>query len=217
MFITRVSKLARIAVAPLGVLATAGTAASAQAHCRARYRRSVTRHVCAFVLLGWLAAPAPGFAAPPSELASPVRTSQPESRLVLPSPARLLALTSGYTDDIVVPAPAPVRQEHPQQRAVLSSLHAVTGVVQMWDGMLTKRVLDAGGREANPMMMPVARHTGALMAVKIGAAVATVIGTETMWHDGHRLAAILTSVAASSAMAMVAHHNSQVLARMEGR
>lgn len=175
------------------------------------------RNMCALVLIGWLAAPIAGVAAPPGETASPVLPPQPDAGLVLPSSARLLALTSGYADDTVAPAPIVARQEHPQQRALLSSLHAVTGVVQMWDGMLTKRVLEAGGRETNPMMMPVARNTGALMAVKIGAAVATVIGTETLWHDGHRLAAILTSVAASSAMAMVAHHNSQVLARMEGR
>lgn len=174
------------------------------------------RQTCAFVLLGLLFTPLTGLAAPPGELAPQTRP-QPQSVLVLPSSTRLLALTSGYVDDVDMPAPVVLRQEHPQQRAVLSSLHAVTGVVQMWDGMLTKRVLDAGGRETNPLMMPVASNTGALMAVKIGAAVATVIGTETLWHDGHRLAAILASVAANSAMAMVAHHNSKVLARMEGR
>jgi hypothetical protein len=77
------------------------------------------------------------------------------------------------------------------RRAVLSALHAATGVVQTYDGLLTMRVIRAGGTESNPLMRPVAGHEGAMMGVKVAAAVATVIGTETLWRDNHRIAAIV--------------------------
>ncbi len=79
------------------------------------------------------------------------------------------------------------------------------------------RVIRAGGTESNPLMRPVAGHEGAMMGVKVAAAVATVIGAETLWRDNHRIAAIVASVVVNGGMAMIARHNAQVLARLEGR
>lgn len=168
-----------------------------------------------FALAGILLVPAAGLASPgPDDSGVTVPTAT--AALVLPTEGRLLALTAAR--DGADPQPvAPVMPDRDARRAVLSSLHAVTGVVQTYDGMLTMRVLRAGGVEANPLMKPVTRNEGAMLGVKIAAAVATVIGTETLWHDNHRVAAIVTSIVANSAMAMIARHNAQVLARLEGR
>lgn len=178
------------------------------------FPRSVMRKSwCVLALAGVLLAPARGFAAADPEA---VASGAPAAgRLRLPDPGQLAALMA--TDDAPPPVVVRVVPDRDPRRAVLSSLHAVTGVVQTYDGMLTMRVLKAGGVESNPLMKPVVRNEGAMMGVKIAAAVATVIGTETLWHDNHRLAAIVTSIVANSGMAMIARHNARVLAQLEGR
>ncbi len=173
------------------------------------------RYWSVLVLTGILLAPAAGLASPGPDASGQTAPTAPAA-LVLPTEGRLLALTANH-DGADPQAVVPATSEGDPRRAVLSSLHAVTGVVQTWDGMLTMRVLRAGGVEANPLMKPLTRNEGTMLGVKIAAAVATVIGTETLWRDNHRLAAIVTSVVANSAMAMVARHNAQVLARLEGR
>ena len=100
---------------------------------------------------------------------------------------------------------------------MLSSLDLATGVVQGYDGFLTLRVLRVGGVETNPLVKPVASNQGAMMALKAAAAVSTVIGVESLWKHDHRIGAIVASIAANGAMAMVAHHNAKVLAMLEGR
>lgn len=167
------------------------------------------------VLLAVLCAPATLFAAPVIDTAR--RVAAPGSTvLTLPTGDRLLALAAAPDDTAPQPIVRPGSDRGPR-RAVLSSLHAVTGVVQTYDGMLTMRVLQAGGTETNPLVKPVAGNEGAMLGVKVAAAVATVIGSETLWHNNHRLGAILASAVANSAMAMIAHHNARVLARLEGR
>lgn len=164
-------------------------------------------------LAGVLLAPASGVAASGTDAV--VSGVAAPGRLLLPNAEQLAALTA--TDDAPPPVVVRVVPDRDPRRAVLSSLHAVTGVVQTYDGMLTMRVLKAGGTESNPLMKPVVRNEGVMMGVKIGAALATVIGTETLWHDNHRIAAIAASVVANSGMAMIARHNARVLAQLEGR
>lgn len=138
--------------------------------------------------------------------------------LKLPTSANLLALTHNYTDSTEAQAAGlPPMIDHDPRRTVLSSLHAITGVVQTYDGLLTLRVLRAGGVETNPLVKPMAGNEKAMIGLKVAAAVATVIGSEQLWKNGHKLGAILASVAANSAMAMVAHHNAGVLRQLEGR
>ena len=86
----------------------------------------------------------------------------------------LAALTAARDGADPQPDVVQVIPDRDPRRAVLSSLHAVTGVVQSYDGILTMRVLRAGGVEANPLMKPVTRSEGTMLGVKIAAAVATV-------------------------------------------
>jgi hypothetical protein len=134
----------------------------------------------------------------------------------LPSGDQLAAVAADRSDNEIPVRIVSIPDRDPR-RAVLSSLHAVTGVVQTYDGLLTLRVLKAGGIETNPLIKPLTRSEGALIGVKVAAAVATVIGAETLWRNNHRVGAIVASVVANSAMAMVAHHNARVLAQLEGR
>lgn len=153
-----------------------------------------------------------------SDAGVPVTVSASSVPLLLPSGERLVAIAAGHDDGdqtgmmTVFPA-----RDHDPRRVVLSSLHLLTGVVQGYDGMLTLKVLKAGGVETNPLVKPMANNQGAMMALKAAAAVSTVIGVESLWKRNHRVGAIVASVAVNSAMAMVAHHNSRVLARLQGR
>ena len=174
------------------------------------------RYWSAFVLAGILLAPAPGLASPRPDDSGVTEPTAPAA-LVLPTAGRLLALTAARDGADPQPDVVQVIPDRDPRRAVLSSLYAVTGVVQSYDGILTMRVLRAGGVEANPLMKPVTRSEGTMLGVKIAAAVATVIGTETLWQDNHRVAAIVTGLVANSAMAMIARHNAHVLATLEGR
>lgn len=139
--------------------------------------------------------------------------------LRLPTGERLMTMTAntnGEEQSAVVRDLPPEMRRDPR-RAVLSALHLATGVVQGYDGMLTLRVLKAGGIETNPLIKPVASNERAMMAVKMAAAVSTVMGAEQLWRNDHKVGAIVASIVANSAMAMVAHHNAKVLATLEGR
>lgn len=171
----------------------------------------------ALVLFAVLVSPAASYAAPaaaPDGDAVPLLASA--ATLRLPSGTQMASMVVAHDDEqAIVPTVYP-RPRDPR-RAVLSSLDLATGVVQGYDGFLTLRVVRAGGIETNPLVKPVVGSQGAMMAVKVAAAVSTVIGVESLWRRDHRVGAIVASVIANSAMAMVAHHNAKVLARLEGR
>lgn len=176
-----------------------------------RYLRS------ALVLFGALALSASAFAAPADGSDNEAAVAAPTAAtLRLPTGTQMATMTVAHDDEqAVVPAVYP-RPRDPR-RALLSSLDLATGVVQGYDGFLTLRVVRAGGIETNPLVKPVVGNQGAMLAVKVAAAVSTVIGVESLWKRDHRASAIVASVIANSAMAMVAHHNAKVLARLEGR
>ena len=173
------------------------------------------RYLTVFAFSVALLVPSTSYHAPAADLSARSEPSPPT--LALPTGERLLALTTSTRAEAEPAAVTPAAPDRDPRRPVLSALHAVTGVVQTYDGMLTMRVLDAGGRETNPLMKPAIGNETVMLSVKVAAAVATVIGTELLWRDNHRLAAIVSSVVANSAMAMIARHNAQVLARLEGR
>ena len=144
--------------------------------------------------------------------------SASKSSLVLPSGVALAA--AGANEDAAV-GPITERQaKEPRfdgRRPTLLALHAVTGLVQIYDGISTVRVLQAGGYEANPLMRGAANDQRVLVATKIGAAGATMVATETLWRGHHRSAAVIVAVLANSAMFAVANHNSQVLKRVQAQ
>lgn len=140
-----------------------------------------------------------------------------KAALVLPTGAAMVAADPNNATEVVPPSAFQAkRRGMDARRPILLALHGTTAIVQAMDGLTTRKVLAAGGYEANPVMQSIAGNEKALLATKIGAAAATVIGTETLWHDNHKFAAIVVSVLANSAMAAVANHNNQVLKRVQG-
>ena len=121
--------------------------------------------------------------------------STSKSTLVLPSGAALAA--AGANEDATV-APITERQAKGSRfdgrRQALLALHAVTGLVQIYDGISTLKVLQAGGYEANPLMRGAANNQRVLVATKIGAAGATMLATENLWRGHHRSAAVVVAV-----------------------
>ena len=138
--------------------------------------------------------------------------------LVLPSGDTLAA--AGANEDATV-ARITARQTKESRfdgrRPALLALHAVTGIVQLYDGISTLKVLHAGGYEANPLMRGAANDHRVLVATKIGAAGAIMVATENLWRGRHRSAAVIVAVLANSAMFAVANHNSQVLKRFQAQ
>ena len=176
----------------------------------------------ALVLVGTLLISVSAVAAPSDDAEArvePTPATTASAPLRLPTGVRLMTLTANTDggEQSAIDRSLPPEMRRDPRRAVLSSLHLATGVVQGYDGMLTLRVLRAGGIETNPLIKPMGTNKGAMMAVKAAAAVSTVIGAESLWRNDHKVAAIVASVVANGAMAMVARHNAKVLATLEGR
>ena len=135
--------------------------------------------------------------------------------LVLPTGAAMLAAESGNADIMPPAIYHPRNQGFDARRPIMFALYAGVGVVQAYDGITTMKVLKSGGYEANPVMQAITKNEKTLAAAKIGAAAATIIGTESLWKHNHRWAAMIVGIAANSAMAAVVNHNAQVLSRFQ--
>jgi hypothetical protein len=98
---------------------------------------------------------------------------------------------------------------HIRRPRLLPALYAVTVLTQVLDAHSTMTALGRGGREMNPLMQGVASNRGALLAVKMGAAVGTVFVAEKLWRR-NRVAAIALMVAVNAATAGIAAHNYSV-------
>lgn len=176
----------------------------------------------ALALIGTLLISASAVAAPsddPEARVEPMPAAAASAPLRLPTGARLVTLAANADDgeQSGIERSLPPEMRRDPRRVLLSSLHLATGVVQGYDGMLTLRVLKAGGVETNPLIKPMGTNKGAMMAVKAAAAVSTVIGAESLWRNDHKVGAIVASILANGAMAMVARHNAKVLKTLEGR
>ena len=90
--------------------------------------------------------------------------------------------------------------------ALLPALYASLGAMQAWDIYSTKAALQAGAREANPTMAPVAGNTGAMLAMKAATTAGTILFAERMWKK-NKVGAIVMLVAVNGATAAVSMHN----------
>jgi hypothetical protein len=79
-------------------------------------------------------------------------------------------------------------------------------VLQFLDARSTTRAFDAGLREANPVMRPIAGQPVMLTMVKVAATGVAVWATEELWKT-NRKAAIAYIVGANAAMAVVVARN----------
>ena len=80
------------------------------------------------------------------------------------------------------------------------------GALQALDAHSTIKALDAGGREANPLLSGIASNRGTLLAVKAGTAVATAYFVERLSKNHPKRAVVLMAVLNSAYVAVVAHN-----------
>lgn len=96
---------------------------------------------------------------------------------------------------------------------ILPALYASYVALQAYDVYSTRSAMALGAREANPVMQPVVRNTGAVIALKAGVGVATIAAAERLWRT-NKPAAIAVMVAGNSVAAMVAARNARTLSQL---
>lgn len=111
-----------------------------------------------------------------------------------------------------IAAPARIGQSLSRPNA-LPALYVSYAALQAFDVYSTKQALARGAREANPLMQGVVGNTGAMVALKAGVAVATIMSAERLWKT-NKTAAIAVMVASNSVAAIVAARNARTLRQL---
>jgi hypothetical protein len=78
--------------------------------------------------------------------------------------------------------------------ASLVPLYLTFASLQVLDTDSTIEALSRGYRESNPLLEPVSGHRGAMLAVKAGVTLGTIMLVERVWKGRHRRAAVLTMI-----------------------
>jgi hypothetical protein len=81
--------------------------------------------------------------------------------------------------------------------------------LQIADVASTRRALEAGGREANPIVRGLADNTAAMLAIKAAATAGTIYLVERLWRK-NRTAAVLLMAALNGTYAAIVAHNHRV-------
>jgi uncharacterized protein DUF5658 len=94
--------------------------------------------------------------------------------------------------------------------AALPALYAGYAALQAFDVYSTRRAIGRGAREVNPLMQGVVGNTGALVALKAGVGVSTIVAAERLWKT-NKTAAVAVMVASNTVSAIVAARNVRTL------
>ena len=129
------------------------------------------------------------------------------SRLCVVVAMLFLASTAGYAQSSQSDSAAAPVPESERRPAALPHLYISFVSLQVLDVHSTLLGLESGGREANPVLRPLAGSTAALVAMKAGHAAAAIYLSERLWKSHHRTAAIFTMAALNSAYVAVVAHN----------
>lgn len=141
--------------------------------------------------------------------ALPARAENPAASL--PGTGGDLVPTAAAGADAPRAAAAPVAVPPALRRPrSLVPLYLSYGALQVLDVASTRRALDAGATEANPLLRGVAGNTGATLAVKAGTTAATVFLVERLWRRNRPAAIVLMAALNGAYAAVVAHNYRQV-------
>lgn len=154
-------------------------------------------------LVGILLAATSGFAA---EAEGTATTLAP----AVTAAAASMAQRPEFTSTLRV-APGVPRVHRP---GLLPALYVGSASLQAFDAYSTLSVLEAGGREQNPLMKGVVKSPATFIAVKAGITAVSIVAAERLWKNNNRLGAVLLMAASNGMMAYVAAHNASVLARV---
>ncbi|MGH9147624.1 MAG: DUF5658 family protein [Vicinamibacterales bacterium] len=103
---------------------------------------------------------------------------------------------------------------HHRPRALLP-LYLSFVSLQVLDIASTRRALEGGAREANPIVAPLSNSTPALVAMKVGSTAAIIYLTERL-RKRHPVTAVVLMVGLNAAYAGVVAHNYSVRGRRGG-
>ena len=138
-----------------------------------------------------------------------VRAPEPSLRDVA-TPA---LLTASETSPTVADSAVPTRLDQTRllrtesrRPGILPAMYASFGALQVLDVYSTRRAINAGATEANPVMKGVAGNSAAMLAVKSAATAFSIYCTEKAWKRNRKVAVILMA-ALNGATAAVAAHN----------
>jgi len=118
-------------------------------------------------------------------------------------------LTSRQPATIDAPAFA---VEAPARPAPLVGLYVSMATLQALDVASTRKALNAGAVEANPLVAPLLESPVALLALKAGVTGATIYVSERLWKK-NRVAAVMTMIGLNAGYGAVVAHNYGVAAR----
>jgi hypothetical protein len=104
-----------------------------------------------------------------------------------------------------------VRVVADERPAALVSLYAGFAALQAYDIYSTSAALARGGREGNPLMVGVAGHPAAFIAVDAATTGLSIYAAERLWRHHHRAKAVALMAISNGVMAVVAAHNASVL------
>lgn len=108
----------------------------------------------------------------------------------------------------VVPARIdPVAKRSP----LLLAMYGAAGLLQAYDGYSTITGVAAGHVEVNPLMAPLVKHPGLVIAAEAVMTLATIAAAETLWRSHHRGQAIAMLIVSNGLMAAVGAHNAALL------
>jgi hypothetical protein len=136
--------------------------------------------------------------------AAPAAAQEPSTRLRGAIAAAVAELGSAQQSP---PAPLPAGPPAAWKRpAPLVPLYISFATLQVLDAHSTRRALTRGAVEANPLMKGVAGNSGALLAVKVAGAAATIVAADKI-SKKNKAAAVAFMVAVNAGMALVVRHN----------
>jgi len=102
--------------------------------------------------------------------------------------------------------------EAPARPAPLVGLYVSMATLQALDVASTRKALNAGAVEANPLVAPLLESPVALLALKAGVTGATIYVSERLWKK-NRVAAVMTMIGLNAGYGAVVAHNYGVAAR----
>ena len=97
---------------------------------------------------------------------------------------------------------------------ILPVLYASYAGLQAYDVYSTRSALSRGAHEANPLMKQAAGNTSAMIALKAGVTLGTIVAAERMWKNNNKVGAIAVLVASNSVAAFVATRNARTLRQL---
>jgi hypothetical protein len=120
-------------------------------------------------------------------------------------PAVLIVPPTAASEAPPFPGPA---SERP---APLMGLYVSLATLQTLDFVSTRKALNAGGVEGNPLVAPLVGSPVGFLALKAGVTGATVYVSERLWKR-NRAAAVVTMIGLNAAYGAVVAHNYRVAA-----